>query len=183
MNEHKDTNGNWIGPLVTELNLVKEKDSLAERNRFRAQLEDSQLLERIRKAAADINAEVGYRAVDLLEFLSPQRSVLRLSYVKVKTHYHLEIVIRISGPAVVFHSVHKGADKWTWYLHPYLGSRGSSTAFSQNFNPVEITEETIQAWFSFLLSGFSNKFKPKIGKGTSESREFRLLDILGKTSA
>jgi hypothetical protein len=183
MEEQKNTNGNWIGALVTELNLIKEKESLTDLNRFRAQLEDSQLLERIRKAVADINAEVGYSVLDLMEFLSPQRSVLRLSYSTNKTEYILEIVIRRNGPAVVFHSVDKGSDRWNWYLHGRASSRGSSIALNHNFNPTEITEQIIRTWFAFLLSGFNNKFKPKVSTGTSENREFRMFDILGKTSA
>src|SRR6266853_868011 len=137
MDEEKNINGNWIGALVAELNLIKEKENLIDLNRFRAQLEESQLLERIRKAAAEINAEVGYCALDLLEFLSPQRSVLRLSYSKTKTDYILEIVLRTSGPAVVFNSVGKSSHRWNWYLHGYSESRKSSIAFNQNFNPAD----------------------------------------------
>jgi len=183
MDEHKQTNGNWIGPLVTELNLVREKETVLDLDHFRAQLEDSQLPERMRKVAADINEKVGYHALDLMDFLSPQRSVLRLSFSKNRTEYILEIVLRLSGPAVVFHSVHEGSDRWNWYLYGSSGSRGSRIAFRQNFNPADITEETIQTWFSFLISRFNDKFRPRSCKKVSERREFHLSDILGKTSA
>jgi len=183
MDEHKQTKGNWIGPLVTELNLVKEKETVIDLDRFRAQLEDSKLLERIRKAAADINAEVGYHALDLMDFLSPQRSVLRLSFSKNTTEYNMEIALRMSGPAVVFHSVDEVSDRRNRYLYGYSRSRGSRIAFNQNFNPAEITEEIIQVWFSFLLSRFDDKFKPRTCKEASENREFGLYDVLGKSSA
>src|SRR5260370_36838557 len=86
-----------------ELGLVREKETVIDLDHFRAQLEDSQLLERMRKAAADINEKVGYHALDLMDFLSPQRSVLRLSFSKKITEYILEVVLRMSGPEVVFH--------------------------------------------------------------------------------
>ncbi len=164
MDEHKQPSGNWIAPLVTELNLVRERETVINLDLFRAQLEDSQLLERIRKVAAEINAEVGYHALDLMDFLSPQRTVLRLSLSKNRTEYIFEIVLRVSGPAVVFHSVPEDSDRWNWYLY------GSS-------------EEIIQVWFSFLLSRFDDKFKPWTCKESSENREFGLYDVLGKSSA
>ncbi len=183
MDEHKQPSGNWIAPLVTELNLVRERETVINLDLFRAQLEDSQLLERIRKVAAEINAEVGYHALDLMDFLSPQRTVLRLSLSKNRTEYIFEIVLRVSGPAVVFHSVPEDSDRWNWYLYGSSGSRGSRIAFNQNFNPAEITEEIIQVWFSFLLSRFDDKFKPRTCKEASENREFGLYDVLGKSSA
>ena len=182
MNSHKGASSGWIGSLVKELDLVKEKDPVVDLSRFRTQLEECQLPERIRETVATVNGEVGYHALSLLDFLPPQRSVLRLSFSKKRTEYIMEIVLRTSGPAVVFHSVTGAPGAWERYLHGYSRSVGSHIAFNQNFKPAEITNETMRVWFSFLLSGFNRKFNPGIYLQSPEILDFDLGGLLDKTS-
>jgi hypothetical protein len=159
MNRNKSAGSDWIRSLVKQLDLV-EKDPITDLSRFRTLLEECQLPERIREIVGAVNREVGYQALYLLDFLPPQRSILRLSFSMKKTEYILEIVLRTSGPAVVFHSATSAPGAWERYLHGYSRSSGSHIAFNQNFIPAEITDETIKVWFSYLLSGFDKQFDP-----------------------
>jgi hypothetical protein len=159
MNRHKGAGSNWIGSLVEELDLFV-KDPVTDVSRFRALLEECRLPERIRQTVVAVHRELGYAALDLLDFLPPQRSILLLSFCKKKTEYVMEIVLRTTGPAVVFHSVTRTLGSWERYIYGYSRSTGSRIAFNQSFMPVEITDETVKVWFSFLLSEFDKKFDP-----------------------
>jgi hypothetical protein len=167
MGPHQKASNDWICSLVTELDLIKEKKPVADLNLFRTQLEECQLPERIRQTVAAINGEMGYRALNLLDFLPPQRSVLHVSLSRKKTEYIMEIVIRTSGPAVVFHYVTGAPGSWERYLYGFWRTMGSHIAFNQGFKPAKITDEIVRGWLSFLLSGFDKKFNPELETGSA----------------
>ena len=183
MGQSKSTNGDWIGSLISELDLAQEKGLVADISTFRAQLNDSRLPERIRQTVIDVNKKVGYQALYLLDFLQPQRTVLRLSFTKKRTEYLMEIVLRTSGPAVVFHSLTKAPGPWERYLYGYARSLGSRIAFNQNFDPPAITDEILKIWFSFLLSGFNKKFNPGSYLESSEIPEKEIVRLVRKATA
>jgi len=182
MNHNKSAGGDWVGSLVKNLDLV-HKDPTADLSRFRTLLEESHLPERIRQTAETVNKEVGYHALYLLDFSPPQRSILYLSFSKKKSEYIMEIVLRTAGPSVVFHSVTRAPGAWERYLYGYSRTSGSRIAFNQNFNPAEITDETVRIWFSFLLSGFDKKFDPAICMESPKILDFALGAFTGKASA
>jgi hypothetical protein len=158
MNRHEGAGSDWIGSLVEELDLFV-KEPVADLSQFRALLEECRLPERIRQTVGIVNRELGYAALDLLDFLPPHRSILRLSFWKKKTEYVMEIVLRTTGPAVVFHSV-TTPSSWERYIYGYQRPSGSRIVFNQSFMPEEITDATVKIWFSFLLSEFAKKFNP-----------------------
>ena len=160
MDLHIDPNGRWIGSRVKKLDVVREKAPGVDFNGFRAELDKYQLAERIRQTAAAINEEIGYQALYVLDFLPPQHSVVRVSISKNKNEYIMKIVLRASGPAVVFHSVTRGYGLWRKFIYRVSHSAGSHIAFEQNFTPATITDEIIRGWFCFLVSRFEKKFKP-----------------------
>ena len=171
MDLHTDTNSSWIGSLVKEIKLIKEKEPVGDLDRFRAQLDKYQIPERIRQTAAAINEEIGYQALYLLDFLPPQHSVVRLSFSKNKTEYIMKIVLRTSGPAVVFQSVTGVHGSWQRYIYKVSHAVGSNVAFKQTFMPAKITDEIMRGWFRFLLSGFDKKFKPEMPRSIEMSSE------------
>jgi hypothetical protein len=162
MDLHIDSNSRRIGSLVKKLDIVREKEPGVDPNGFRTQLDKYQLPERIRETAAAINEEMGYQALYLLDYLPPQHSVLRVSISKNKIEYIMKIVIRASGPAVVFYSVTRGYGLWRKFISKVSHSAGSHIAFEQNFMPATITDEITRGWFCFLVSGFEKKFKPEM---------------------
>jgi hypothetical protein len=183
MGRRKAASTDWIGSLVTELDLVEEAGPVADLSDFRAQMEEFHLLERIRQTVAAVNEEVGYQALELLDFLPPQRSVMRLAFSKKRTEYTLEIVVRASGPGVVFHSAAKSHGTWERYLYGCSRPLESNIAFKQDFNPAAITDETIRVWFSYLLSGFNKKFSPGMYEQPRVIGDFELSGLLDKASA
>jgi hypothetical protein len=171
----------WINPLLAQLNLVQEEQSLADFRPDWAKMEECRLQERIRKVVADVNGAAGYHVLELLDFLPPQKTVLRISYSKQDTKHSLEIVVRGSGAVAVFSK--KKADKWERFF-PNRSRKGARvTVFEQDFQPAEILEEDIQSWISYLLSGFEKKFKPREKPHLSEKSELRMNAAVGKASA
>ena len=159
-----DPNSRRIGSPVKKLHMVRKKEPSADINGFRAQLDKYQLPERIRQTAAAINEEIGYQALYLLDFLPPQHSVVRVSISKNKIEYIMKVVLRASGPAVVFYSVTSGYGLWRKFIYKVSHSAGSHIAFEENFMPATITDEIIRDWFCFLVSGFEKKFKPEMSQ-------------------
>ena len=162
MDLHIDPNSRRIGSPVKKLDIVREKEPSVDINGIRTQLDKYQLPERIRQTAAAINEEIGHQALYLLDFLPPQHSVVRVSISKNKNEYIMKIVLRASGPAVVFHSVTRGYGLWRKFIYKVSHSAGLHITFEQNFMPATITDEIIMGWFCFLVSGFDKKFKPEI---------------------
>jgi hypothetical protein len=153
--EHTDIS---VNPVVAASAPARESGAAHGQSSVRAQLEESQLPDRVRMVAAEINRKAGYHVLELLDFLPPQRSVLRVCFSKHRVDYIMEIIIRTNGPAVVFHSVYRFLDRLDRYFHKYLRTFRSRAVFKQYINPQAVTEELVQAWFSFLLSGFDKKF-------------------------
>jgi hypothetical protein len=147
----------WVKSLITELKLPGEKNAAIDITDFRVQVEKSQLLERVRKVVAEINRAVGYHILDLLEYLPPSRSLLRVSFTEKRTEYIFEVTISSGGPKLVFHSAAKIAYGWERYLY----TAKSHVALTQSLIPLEITQDVVQTWFAYVLSRFKNKFKPK----------------------
>jgi hypothetical protein len=162
MDLYTGLNSDWIGSLVKEAKLIKEKEPVVDLDHSRMQLDKYQIPERVRQTAAAINKKIGDQALYLLDFLPPQRSVVRLSFSKNKTEYIMKIVLRNSGPAVIFQSVAGVHGSWQRYIYGASHAGGSRVAFKQTFIPAKITDEMIRSWFRFLLSGFAKKFKPEM---------------------
>jgi hypothetical protein len=173
----------WINPLLTKLNLVQAKQSLVDFRPYWAKMEECRLQERIRRVVADVNGTAGYHVLELLDFLPPQETVLRVSFSKQQTDYVMEIRLRESGTSLVFYSVRKTPDTWGRYFpnHARKGMRVS--IFEQDFHPAEILEVDIQSWISYLLSGFENKFKPSERRQLSQKSDLRMSAAVGKASA
>lgn len=165
MDFHKDAGNDWIGSLVKELSLANDKDGAA-LGSFRTQMEECKLSERIRQTVTAVNREVGYQALYLLEFLPPRHTVLHLLFYKNRTEYIMDIVLRAGGPVVVFHSINGTHGSWERYLYGCRRLMRLHIAFRQKFKPALITNETMRAWFSFLLSGFDKRFKSGMETGS-----------------
>jgi hypothetical protein len=173
----------WINPLLTQLNLVQEEQSLADFRPDWAKMEECQLPERIRRVVADVNGAAGYHVLELLDFLPPQKTVLRISYSKQQTDYVMEILLRESGGVLVFYSSRKTPDRWGRYFQSHARKGKRVNILEQDFHPAEVLDEDIRSWVSYLLSGFENKFKPSERLQLSEKSDLRMNAAVGKASA
>jgi hypothetical protein len=177
------TRDNWINPLLSQLDLVHSENDLVDFRAYWTQLEECRLPERIRKIVAGVNGTAGYHVLELLDFLPPQRMVLRIKFTKKSTEHIMELVLRESGPAVKFYSLRNASTTWGG-LFPILSRKRNRTSFLElDIHPAEILDDNIQVWFSYLLSGFEKKFKPSEKQQLSESSHLHMSTAVGKVSA
>jgi hypothetical protein len=160
MDLHTRPNSDWIGSLLKETKLSKEKEPVVDLDSSRAQLDKYKIPERVRQTATAVNEKIGDQALYLLDSLPPRHTAVRLSSSKNKTEYIMKIVLRTSGPTVVFQSVAGAQGSWQRYIYRASHAEGSHVAFKRAFIPAKITDEIIRGWFRFLLSGFDKKFRP-----------------------
>ena len=182
MDSKNNDHQSWINPLLTHLNLVREEQSLPDFTSHQTQMEECKLPERIRGIVADVNGAAGYHVLELLDFLPPQKTVLRISYFEQQTDHVMEIQLRESGAALVFYSERKTSDKWDRYFQNHARKQKRVEILEQDLYPAEILEEDIRSWVSYVLSGFENKFRPSEKRRFSGESDLRMSAAVGKAS-
>lgn len=171
MDKKNSNESEWISSFLQRQKLTHygEEDAV-DVTSFRAQVEECQLAERIRNVVTDINKTAGYRILELLDFLSPQRTILTVTFSERRTEYVLEILVREGGPAVVFYSLSKFSDTREHFFQNRSQSDKPMIFLDQEIHPAEILSEDLRTWFSYLLSRFARKFKPKATQLLSETK-------------
>jgi hypothetical protein len=183
MDAKNEARDNWINPLLSELDLVQADTRLVDYRTYWTQLEECRLPERIRKVVAEVNGAAGYHVLELLDFLPPQRTILRVKFTKHETEHILEVVLREHGLAVCFYSLRKFSLNWRGLFSNHSRTRNRTNVLEQNIQPAEILDDNIQAWFSYLLSGLEKKFKPNGKQRLSENSSLHVNAAVEKVSA
>lgn len=149
----------WINPLLERLDLVRENEDQP-RDGYWRQIEDCELVERVGKLIVEVNRAAGYRILGMVDFLPPQKNILRVSFERGQVKHNLEVVIRASGIFLMFSTTRRNATGWRRYFSTYTVRKNNSTlVWEQIIHPGEISEQNIQAWISYLLSGLDKKFR------------------------
>jgi hypothetical protein len=176
-------NGHWINPLLTRLNLVRKAGTDFDPTTFWRQIEEFQLAERVGRLVAEVNAAAGYHVLEMMDYLPPQKNILRVSFERHRAKHNLEIVIREYGIALMFSTTKRASTGWERYLPPYSARDNSSLVWEQVIYPVEVSEQNIQAWLSYLLSGLDKEFRLDQILHASPNPEAELSANLRKLSA
>lgn len=149
----------WINPLLKRLDLVREGEPNLPQNACWRQIEESELVERIGKLVAEVNRTARYHLLEMVDFLPPQKIVLRVSFARKWVKHNLEIVIRDSGIVLMFSTTRRETTGWRRFVAIRAARKSRSLVWEQAIYPVEILEQNIQAWISYLLSGLDKKFR------------------------
>ena len=167
-------NEHWINPLLARLNLVRKSDQDSDLLAFWKQIEDSELADRVGRLVAEINTAAGYHVLEMLEFLPPQKNILRISFEHHRVKHNLEIAIRERGIVLMFSTSKRVVTGWERYV-PGNSMRDTSTlVWEQVIHPAEVVEPNIQAWLSYLLSGLDKQFRlDQILSGSSDEGDDR----------
>ena len=156
----KRGNEYWINPLLERLDLLREGDRDLARDAYWKQIEDCELVERVGRLIVEVNRAAGYRILEMVDFLPPQRSILRVSFERRLVKHSMEVVIRESGIFLMFSTKKRDLTGWRRYFPTYSLRKYTSTrVWEQLIHPEEIAEQNIQAWISYLLSGLDKKFR------------------------
>lgn len=156
--DQRRSNEYWISSLLKRLDLVHDGEASLPRNAYWKQIEECQLAERIGSMVIEVNRAAGYRVLEMVDFLPPQKNVLRVSFPRSRVKHNLEIVIRESGIVLMFSTTRLEATGWRRYVSIH-STRSRTPVWEQPVYPGEISEQHIQAWVSYLLSGLDKKFR------------------------
>ncbi len=173
----------WINPLLEKLDLARPKRIPIDLRALWAELEECRVPDRIHTVAANINHEAGYHVLNLLDYLPPQRSVVRVVYPRNKVEFVMSIVLLANGAAVTFHSARIFTSRWDRYIPGRSSSREHPVEIIRGFQAYEITDGIIQGWFSFLLSGFSREFVGALSRPMPAGEDARSNSLFRKASA
>lgn len=180
---HRHGNGHWINPLLTRLNLVRKADEESDPAAFWRQIEEFELVERIGRLVAEVNGAAGYHILEMMDYLPPQKNVLRVSFERHRTKHIMEVSIRESGIFLMFSTTKRPSTGWERYLPPYSPRDNSNLVWEQEIYPEEVLERNMQAWLSYLLSGLDKEFRLDQILHTSTTPEAELSANFRKLSA
>jgi hypothetical protein len=170
-----ERNNLWINPLLTQLKLVRKTEDAADPKTSWKQIEASHLQDRIGRIAAEINETAGYHLLESLYFLPPQRNVLRVRFDRNPTRCHMEVVIRGGDIFLKFSSSRRSGFGWDRYLPQDLLKRGSALVWQDIIQPAEISDDHIQGWIIYLLSGLSKEFRPDVFQPSGANSELNAI--------
>jgi hypothetical protein len=182
LNDKQEPNQKWISSLLTQLDLERKNEDLVDLKLQWDQLEQCHVPDRIRKVVADVNGAAGYHVLEMLDFLPPQKTVLRVAFSKNPYKHIMEIELSERGATAVFYSVKRIHDAWERYFPNRARKSNRTTVLELDFRPAEVLEQNIESWFSYLVSGFEKSFKPNPTQPSSEVSELRMSAAAGKTS-
>jgi hypothetical protein len=176
-------NERWINPLLKQLDLVHKRDEDLPQNAYWRQIEEFELAERIGKLVVEVNRAAGHRVLEMVDYLPPQKNVLRVSFIRQRVKHNFEIAIRDSGIAVMFSTTRLAPTGWRRYISGHNARSNSTLVWEEIIYPREILEQNIQAWISYLLSGLDKKFRLDQILQASETTDSSLNAALRKISA
>lgn len=142
----------WIAPLAEGSDLPRKGNSSFNPVTVWARLKEYDVPERMLQAVFRSNREMNDDALEYLEYLPPQASVLHVEYRRKSRIFTLELVLREDGPRAVFYE-QKSHGRLLRYFLGHDRPR-FNVALTRRFQPEELTDAEIQEWFSFLVSGF-----------------------------
>lgn len=152
----------WINPLLAQLKLVRKTDEAATPESCWKRIEAAHLQDRIAKIASEINETAGYHLLESLYFLPPQKNVLRVRFDRNPSKHHMELVIRGGDVFLKFSSSRRAPYGWERYIPAELLRTRSTLVWQDIIRPDDVTDDHIQGWLIYLLSGLSKEFRPDI---------------------
>jgi hypothetical protein len=179
----KRKNDHWISPLLTQLNLIPAREAISDPRLCWKNIEECRLLERVGSVMAEINDAVGYHLLEMLEYLPPQDKVCRVSFDRNRVQYKMELIMREEGMVLVFSAAKHISARWDRYFPQSTRKDNSTVVWEQPIRPEEVLDQNIQAWLSYLLSGFDKQFRLDQILRSSSTAETDLSAALRKASA
>jgi len=157
--KHRQENGYWIDPLLERLDLVRKVDQDSARSGYWKQVEDCGLADCVGKLVSEVNRAAGYHVLEMVDFLPPQKNVLRISFHKLRVKHNMEIAIRDSGLVLMFSTTRLPSSVLSRYFSAISQKSNSTLIWEEVIHPAELSEQNVQAWISYLLSGLDKKFR------------------------
>lgn len=159
---------------VLSLRSFLEKQRLARRDngyliaQTRRRFEQSVLLEIIDRTCAAFNREAGTSVVEEHAYLPPEPVVRSFTFVRGQTEYVMRLDLWGTKPMLVF-LVRNWRDsspnrlvRWFWRTF-HVEPLTVDIKLAVEIREETISEQEVQGWFFYLLSGLSRCYLPSLG--------------------
>jgi hypothetical protein len=153
--------------FLKEQHLTRNESDFT-RLQARERLRKSQLLQTMQDVCAAINRETGRVIVEEHHYLPPEPVVSSFTFVKGETEYLMRLELWGTSPALVFISrkwrdFSTKIDFFRWiYRITELEPVTMSVRFSCQLEKEEVSEQEVQRWFVYLLSGLRRSYIPSL---------------------
>lgn len=152
--------------FLEERHLVR-KDSSHLVAETRSRLEQSKLLEMVDGTCAALNREAGTGVIEAHAYLPPEAVVRSFLFMKGPTEYVMRLDLWGTKPTLVF-LVRRWRDnssirlvRWIYRLAE-LDPLAVETKFVGEIQEETVSEQEVQRWFFYLLSGMSRSYMPTV---------------------
>jgi hypothetical protein len=173
----------WIDPLLTQLKLVRKTEKAADPSAPWQKIEASRLPDRVGRIAAEINEAAGYHLLETLYYLPPQKNVLCIRFDRNRDKHNMEIALHEAEIVLKFSTSRHVSFGWERYFSGDPLSNNYTVVWEQSIQPLEISDEHVQGWLTYLLSGLNKDFKPDRPVSDATAAESDLSAVLRKASA
>jgi hypothetical protein len=156
-------NGNllWVRPLLAELHLLNHRGWPRPPGELWQELSQSDLLQRLEPLPSLINEQAGQPLVDAQWMLPPQEVVFSFAVVRNDTEFVMRLVLDQAGPLLVFFSKKvESSYPHSAFYHYFMRDDSIHVKLRYVIHPAQVTDQDLQEWFSYLLSGFQKSFQP-----------------------
>ena len=133
---------------------------------YRSMIDRARLSERMHEICLAINSEAGQNILYEQSFIQPQQMLCQYTFANGDIEYEMSVAFLAAGPTVVFAS-HRRDNKPRQVLRVYGDFLDKFTSISYShclIDPLTISDDDLQQWFTFLLSGNHRKWSPKTGR-------------------
>jgi hypothetical protein len=177
----------WVKKSLKHLNLSTVEPERPALDEFRRQIERCNLIVRMQETHDLINKEMGRIIVFQDLYIQPQAIMCKYTLETPKVHYQMALVLRENGPALVFSSHRPSAAAGQGaienFCRKFLPPSMDVIKHELPVNPEVVNDIDLQEWFSYLLSGLRNSYKPLVKKQYGQAKLAEVRTALRRGNA
>lgn len=144
---------------------LTQKDTSFFQTQVRDRIERSPLLEIMRDTCTAINKEAGRVVVEGHHYLAPEPVICSFTFIKGDTEFVMRVELADPKPRLVFvtrrwrNTSSNGFVRWIYRLAE-VEPLSVNVKFNCELPFDDISEQEVQQWFFYLLSGLSRTYTP-----------------------
>jgi hypothetical protein len=171
-----DTGQSSITDALKNLHLRTDHTGRLGFGRYRTEIERCELLEKLHLVREAINREAGQLIVEEQMYIQPQTIQCKYTFEEGGMVWEMTLVLTRNGPTMVFSWWKRdGRRKWGGIRRLYSCFRGSSErvlTLKLQFQPATVNNADLEQWFTYLISGFRDSFRPARAKDVPPKRSW-----------
>ena len=155
------TSRSWIDETLEKFHLREDANDDSKFDSYQMIIDRSRLPERMSAICSAINAQSGHGLMYHEILAYPYPVIRRYILERDNVDTIMELAILFEGPGVVFSS--NKTRPWVKSIQRYCGystEHKNNVVYRMVIDPEDVSDAELQQWFTYLLSGLRNSFKP-----------------------